>query len=89
MASIGKSQSPCFVKGDEMMKTLLRSQELSCPSCVAKIEKALLGVDGVTAATVHFNTGRIEIEHDPAAAPTAQLIQAVRKVGYEAAAAPF
>lgn len=71
------------------MKTLLRSQELTCPSCVAKIEKALLGVDGVTAATVHFNTGRIEIEHDPATAPAAQLVQTVRDVGYEAAVAPF
>lgn len=28
------------------MKTLLRSQDLSCPSCVAKIEKALQGLEG-------------------------------------------
>ncbi|MEL7674654.1 MAG: heavy-metal-associated domain-containing protein, partial [Chloroflexota bacterium] len=34
------------------MKTILRSQELSCPSCVAKIEKALNGLDGVEAAKV-------------------------------------
>ncbi len=29
------------------MKTILRSQEFSCPSCVVKIEKALKGVPGV------------------------------------------
>ena len=32
------------------MKTILRSQELSCPSCAAKIEKALNALDGVQQA---------------------------------------
>lgn len=70
------------------MKTLLRSQDLSCPSCVAKIEKALQNTAGVTSAKVHFNTGRIEIEHDPATL-SAQLVQAVRETGYEAKVTPF
>lgn len=71
------------------MKTLLRSQDLSCPSCVTKIEKALQGLDGVTTAKVHFNTGRIEIEHDPDTTPADVLVQTVREVGYEAAVAAF
>ena len=71
------------------MKTLLRSQDLSCPSCVAKIEKALQGLDGVTTAKVHFNTGRIEIEHDPDTTSADTLVQTVREVGYEAAVAAF
>jgi copper chaperone len=71
------------------MKTLLRSRELSCPSCVAKIEKALQGVTGVESATVHFNTGRIEVEHDPAQAPVPQLVDAIRKAGYEAQPSAF
>lgn len=71
------------------MKTLLRSQDLSCPSCVAKIENALQGLEGVSDAKVHFNTGRIEIEHDPDAAPTDVLVQTVRETGYEAAVAAF
>ncbi|MEZ4641698.1 MAG: heavy metal-associated domain-containing protein [Chloroflexota bacterium] len=71
------------------MKTLLRSQDLSCPSCVAKIENALQGLEGVNDAKVHFNTGRIEIEHDPDAAPTTVLVQTVRETGYEAAVAAF
>ena len=33
-----------------MKKTLLRSQELSCPSCVAKIETALKALNGVADA---------------------------------------
>lgn len=71
------------------MKTLLRSQDLSCPSCVAKIEKALQELEGVSAAKVHFNTGRIEVEHDPETAPAAALVQTVRQVGYEAKVAAF
>lgn len=71
------------------MKTLLRSKELSCPSCVAKIEKALKALDGVQDARVYFNTGRIEVEHDPQKTAGDELVQAVRSVGYESAIAPF
>ncbi len=71
------------------MKTLLRSQELSCPSCVAKIEKALKAVDGVETAQVHFNTGRIEVEYDPQRAKAEDLLKAVRGAGYEAKVAAF
>jgi copper chaperone CopZ len=71
------------------MKTVLRSQELSCPSCVTKIETALRHVTGVQTATVHFNTGRIEVEHDPNVASTDDLLKVVRDAGYEARVAAF
>ncbi len=70
------------------MKTLLRSQELTCPSCVAKIEKALKSVDGVQVARVFFNSGRIEVEHADTTSRES-LVQAVRAAGYEAKVAPF
>lgn len=69
------------------MKTLLRSEELSCPSCVAKIESALNGVPGVQKAKVHFNTGRIEVEHDQV--DQDDLLQAVRNAGYEVRVSAF
>ncbi|NLG71436.1 MAG: heavy-metal-associated domain-containing protein [Chloroflexi bacterium] len=71
------------------MKTILRSQELSCPSCVAKIEKALKNLDGVQEATVHFNTGRIEVEHDPERVKAETLVAAVKSAGYEARVSAF
>ncbi|MGE5224625.1 MAG: heavy-metal-associated domain-containing protein [Omnitrophica WOR_2 bacterium] len=70
------------------MKTILRSQELSCPSCVLKIEKALQAVDGVEEAKVHFNTGRIEVMHNPGL-ESEKLVKAIRGVGYEAKVSPF
>jgi copper chaperone CopZ len=71
------------------MKTILRSQELTCPSCITKIEKALKGLDGVQDAKVHFNSGRIEVLHDADDATQADLVKAVRAVGYEAKVSPF
>jgi copper chaperone len=71
------------------MKTILRSRELSCPSCVPKIEKALQALAGVQDAKVHFNTGRIEVDHDPVLTDAEELVEAVRKVGYESKVAAF
>jgi copper chaperone len=69
-------------------KTVLRSNELTCPSCVAKIERALGGVHGVTSAKVHFNTGRIEVEHAPEVSADA-LAGVVRSLGYATRVAPY
>jgi copper chaperone len=69
---------------EEDMKTILRSSELSCPSCVAKIEKALRSVPGVTDAHVHFETARIDVDHDASRASVENLLKAVRSVGYDA-----
>ena len=69
--------------------TTLRSQELSCPSCIAKIEKAVKQVKGVESVDVRFNTGRIVITHDPDQAPTDALVQAVGRAGYAAKVSAF
>lgn len=71
------------------MKTILRSQEFSCPSCVNKIEKALLAKSGVENAKVHFNTGRIEVDHTPDKISANELVEVIRSAGYEATVAPF
>ena len=71
------------------MQTQLRSKELSCPSCVAKIEKALTALDGVDSAEVHFNTGRIEVEHDPDQVDSDQLVESVKSAGYNARISSF
>jgi len=71
------------------IRTLLRSDELSCPSCVPKIEKSLLALPGVMKAEVKFSSGRIEIEHDPSLSDVNALIDTVAKVGYAARPAAF
>ena len=71
------------------MKTILRSKELTCPSCIAKIEKALTAVNGVENAKVFFSTGKIEVQHDPEVVKGAELEKAIRSIGYEARVSAF
>lgn len=67
----------------------LRAKDLSCPSCVSKIEGALSATDGVQSAEVKFNTGRILIEHDPSIASADDLIAVVKSTGYTAEQSVF
>jgi copper chaperone CopZ len=63
-------------------RTVLRSDEFTCPSCVGKIEKRLRRLPGVARATVHFSTGRVEVEHDTSLVSVADLVAAIAGVGY-------
>lgn len=69
--------------------TLLRAEGFSCPSCVTKIEKQVGKLDGVENVTVHFASGRIEIDHDEAKSSVDDLIAAVDKAGYKSKASAF
>lgn len=62
--------------------TILRSDEFTCPSCIAKIETKLNGLDGVTSAEVKFASGRVLVAHDPAQVSVRDLVTAVKDVGY-------
>ncbi|MCT1459785.1 cation transporter [Aestuariimicrobium sp. p3-SID1156] len=68
--------------------TTLRAQGFSCPSCVSKIEKALMRIEGVQKAEVKFASARIEVDHDDRVSVQA-LVEAVRRVGYESTPAAF
>lgn len=70
-------------------RTLLRAEGFSCPSCVSKVERQLARMKGVSGVTVHFASARIEVMHDPAAAPVDELVKAVAKAGYRAKPAAF
>jgi copper chaperone CopZ len=63
------------------MKTTLRSQDLTCPSCIVKTEDGLQGLDGVSTAKVQFNSGRIEVEYDESQTSVAAIQDLVRKLG--------
>lgn len=71
------------------MKTVLRSNELSCPSCIAKIEKGLHARAGVNEAKVFFNSGRIEVDHDPEAIGAKEVASVVEGLGYPVSIAAF
>jgi copper chaperone CopZ len=70
-------------------RTVLRAEGFGCPSCVAKIEKALTRLPGVSGAKVHFATSRIEVDHDPAVSGVDELVRAVAGAGYTARPSAF
>lgn len=71
------------------MKTILRSKDLSCPSCITTIEKDLNTREGVESAKVHFTTGRIEVKHNPETISGNDLANAVTKLGYKTSVSAF
>ncbi len=72
-----------------MTTTNLYSDDLSCPSCIGKIEGRLARLPGVEGATVHVSTGRIEVHHDPELVDTGALVAAVADAGYRSAPRGF
>ena len=55
---------------------------MTCASCVAHVEKALIQTPGVTAARVNLATERAEVDLGPDADP-AKIASAVTEAGYE------
>ena len=56
---------------------------MSCASCVAKIEKGLSAVEGVAVAKVNLATEHATITYNPNDTAPADLIKAIRGLGYE------
>lgn len=57
---------------------------LDCADCAAKVEKAVKRIPGVTNATITFPTGRLNVDYDPQQTGITQVIDKVKKLGYEA-----
>jgi Cu+-exporting ATPase len=60
---------------------------MTCAACAANIEKALLGLDGVVAATANFSLGKAEATYDGSIVQPADLIRAIENIGYGASVA--
>jgi Cu+-exporting ATPase len=56
---------------------------MTCASCVARVEKALSRVDGVSGASVNLATKTAAVTADPRRAAPERLVSAVRDAGYE------
>ena len=64
-------------------ETTLLVEGMTCASCVARVEKALRKVLGVSAATVNLATEKASIQA-PSTVPVAALKAAIEKAGYAA-----
>jgi Cu+-exporting ATPase len=64
-------------------QTVLQVQGMTCASCVARVEKALLKVPGVTSASVNLATETATVQA-LSTVPVAALKSAIAKAGYTA-----
>lgn len=57
---------------------------MDCPDCAAKAEKAVKRIPGVVDATIVFPVGRLDVEYDPKQTGITQVLDKIKKLGYEA-----
>ena len=65
-----------------MYKIVMKLDELSCPSCMAKIEGAMNKTKGVKTAKVLFNASKVKADFDESLVSSDELISKVEKLGY-------
>lgn len=58
---------------------------MSCAGCIAKIERGLAGTQGVKSARVNFTSRQVTVAHG-AGLSQADLLEAIRTIGFEATA---
>jgi Cu+-exporting ATPase len=61
---------------------------MTCASCVARVEKALKGVEGVERASVNLATEAVALSFDSAKTDVESLARAVEKSGYKLVVSP-
>ncbi len=55
---------------------------MTCASCVARVQKGLAKVDGVTEASVNFATEKATVVYDPAVIGVQGLVSTIGDIGY-------
>ena len=65
-----------------MAKLVMQLDELSCPSCMQKIQAGVSQQDGVESVKVLFNASKVKAEYDEAVTNPDELTQAVTDLGY-------
>lgn len=67
-----------------MVRETFELDSLHCPSCVARIEKAVGGMPGVRSTRLSFATGRLTVEYDPGVTGSTAIAARVTALGYPA-----
>lgn len=72
------------IKTKSLISSKLLVSGMDCPDCAAKVEKAVKRVPGVVNANVIFPTGSLDVEYNPQQTGIAQILDRIKKLGYEA-----
>jgi Cu+-exporting ATPase len=61
-------------------------RNLNCPNCAAKLEKAVLGLQGVQEVKVSFGAGTMNVQYDEAVLDEQKVKDTIRKFNLDVAA---
>lgn len=65
------------------MKIVMQLDELSCPSCLQKIEAGVGQLTGVNVTKVLFNASKVKVDFDENLVNQDKLVDTVTNLGYE------
>ncbi len=63
---------------------VLSVEGMHCQACVARVEKALSSLPGVSAVEVSLERNQARATYEPSRARTADLVKAIEEAGYKA-----
>lgn len=66
-----------------MKKLTLQLEQLTCPSCIKKIETALAKQEGVEEVNILFNASKAKVNYDESQLNSEKIIKIVTDLGYE------
>jgi Cu+-exporting ATPase len=73
-----------YTGGEALKKVEIPITGMSCASCVAKIEKGLSKMSGISDAKVNFATEKATITFDPSRVHMGDFVSTITDLGYEA-----
>ncbi|MGR3741903.1 heavy-metal-associated domain-containing protein [Companilactobacillus sp. DQM5] len=65
------------------MKIIMQLDELSCPSCLQKIEAGVSQLGGVNTTKVLFNASKVKVDFDDSQIDKEKIIDTISNLGYE------
>ena len=70
--------------GPVVKETTLTVRRMICSSCATAVEKALRGTDGVQEVTIDTMNDKVRVKYDERKLTPQQLVEVVKKSGYQA-----
>ncbi len=66
-----------------MKKITLQLEQLTCPTCVTKIQNILDATEGLTNAKVLFNSSKVKAEMDETVLSPDDVVHLIEALGFE------
>lgn len=83
VAGVGGAVRPGGEQGD-FARLTIPIEGMSCAACAARIERRLVGAEGVREAVVNYGSERATVVYDTASTTVPSLVEVIRRAGYDA-----